>query len=101
MKLVGLLVNKSKMEALQELWRKAGISAIETREISVERTFKDFDDFWSISALGSSVAATLAGISAADVERLKSRVRARLPTGPDGRMTLGARANAIKGRRGG
>jgi SAM-dependent methyltransferase len=91
----------SKMEALQELWRKAGISAIETREISVERTFKDFDDFWSISALGSSVAATLAGISAADVERLKSRVRARLPTGPDGRMTLGARANAIKGRRGG
>jgi SAM-dependent methyltransferase len=88
----------SRMEVLRELWSKAGIEAIEMREISVERTFKDFDDFWSISALGSSVAATLAGMSGAEIGRLKESVGARLPARPDGRITFGARANAIKGR---
>ena len=87
----------SRMETLRELWRGAGIEAIETREISVERTFRDFDDFWSISALGSSVGPTLASMPAGDVELLKSRVRARLPGDAAGRITYGARANAIKG----
>ncbi len=87
----------SKMEALRELWSKAGIQTIETREIAVERTFKDFDDFWNISALGSSVAATLANMSSGDIEGLKSCVRARLAAGVNGCITLGARANAIKG----
>jgi hypothetical protein len=86
------------MEALRELWKGAGVEALETREISVERTFIDFDDFWSISALGSSVAATLAAMSTTDIEVLKSRVRARLPSDAAGRITFGARANAIKGR---
>jgi SAM-dependent methyltransferase len=90
----------SRMEALQELWSNAGIEAVETREISVERTFKDFDAFWSISALGSSVAATLAGMSSSDIEGLRSRVRARLIVDAAGRIKVGARANAIKGRRG-
>jgi hypothetical protein len=90
----------SRMEALQELWSNAGIEAIETREISVERTFKDFDDYWSISALGSSVAATLAGMSSGDIEGLRSRVRARLIADAAGRIKVGARANAIKGRKG-
>jgi hypothetical protein len=35
---------------------------------------------------------------AADVALLKERLRARLPAGADGRITYGARANAIKGR---
>ena len=60
---------------------------------------KDFDDFWSISALGSSVAATLAGMSSGDIEGLKSRVQSRLPADTAGHVTFGARANAIKGRR--
>lgn len=90
----------SRMEALQELWSNAGIEAIETREISVERIFKGFDDYWSISALGSSVAATLAGMSSGDIEGLRSRVRARLIADAAGRIKVGARANAIKGRKG-
>jgi SAM-dependent methyltransferase len=88
----------SRMEALRELWKGAGIEAIETREILVERTFKDFDEFWGISALGSSVGPTLAAMPAGDIVVLKSRVRARLPADPAGRITFGARANAIKGR---
>jgi len=48
-------MDASRIEVLRELWRGAGIEAIETREISVERTFNNFDDFWSISALAPSV----------------------------------------------
>ena len=39
------------------------------------------------------------GMAAGDVARLKERVRERLPGGPAGRITYGARANAIKGRK--
>ena len=88
----------SRMETLRELWSGAGIEAIEMREISVERTFKDFDDFWSTSALGSSIGPTLASMPAGNAELLKARVRARLPADATGHVTYGARANAIKGR---
>jgi hypothetical protein len=33
-----------------------------------------------------------------DIELLKARVRARLPTDAAGRITYSARANAVKGR---
>jgi hypothetical protein len=34
---------------------------------------------------------------AEDIERLKARLRVRLPADSDGPLTCGARANAIKG----
>jgi len=86
------------MEALQELWKDAGLSQIETREISVQRAFVDFDDFWTTSLLGPSVGPTVAAMPAGDAELLKARVRARLPGDHTGRITCSARANAIKGR---
>ncbi len=39
----------SKMDALQKLWRDAGLVDIATRRIDVERHFVDFDDFWEAS----------------------------------------------------
>jgi hypothetical protein len=33
------------MEALWNLWTDAGLDAVETREITVKRTFTDFDEF--------------------------------------------------------
>ncbi len=86
----------SRMEALRELWTGAGLDAVETKEIVVQRTFADFDDFWTIS-LGSSVGQTVAEMASADVELLKTRLRARLSADAAGRITYGARANAIKG----
>ena len=86
----------SRMDALLDLWSRAGLDAIETREITVQRTFADFDDFWTttlISSLGPLVAAMTPG----DVELLKTHTRARLPADASGRITCEARANAIKG----
>jgi hypothetical protein len=41
---------------------------------------------------------TLAAMTPGDIELLKTRVRACLPTDAGGRITCGARANAVKGR---
>jgi SAM-dependent methyltransferase len=88
----------SRMEALRDLWMGAGLAAVETREITVQRTFANFDDFWTISLLGSSLGPTVAAMASGEVELLKTRVRARLPADAAGRITCGARANAVKGR---
>jgi ubiquinone/menaquinone biosynthesis C-methylase UbiE len=88
----------SRMDALNKLWAGAGLVGIETREITVERTFADFDDFWTTSLLGPSLGPTVAAMAPGDVATLKTRVRARLPADGTGRITYPARANAIKGR---
>ena len=89
----------SRMEALRELWTGAGLAAIETQEITVQRSFADFDDFWTTTLTSASVAPVIAAMAAGDVARLKERVRERLPADLAGRITYGARANAIKGRK--
>ena len=88
----------SRTEALRDFWTGASFEAAETREITVQRTFADFDDFWMTNLKGSSVGPTVAAMAPGDVEMLKARVRARLPADAAGRITYGARANAIKGR---
>ena len=88
----------SRIESLRDLWTNAGLQALETREIRVQRTFADFDDFWSTSTITGSIGPSLAAMPASDVESLKVRLRARLPADAAGRITYGARANAIKGR---
>jgi SAM-dependent methyltransferase len=86
----------SRMEKLRDLWTGAGLEAVETREITVQRTFADFDDFWT-TTMGSSVGQTVATMASGDVELLKTRLRARLPPDVAGRITYGAHANAIRG----
>ena len=88
----------SRMEALRELWSGAGLDAVETREITVHRTFADFEDFWTTCLLGSSLRAAVAELPSKDVERLKASVQARVPADDAGRITCSARANAVKGR---
>jgi SAM-dependent methyltransferase len=87
----------SRMEALKALWVGAGVGDIETKEITVSRTFHDFDDLWSTSTLGTNVRATIAAMSADEIEVLKSRVRTQVSVQASGSITCSARANAIKG----
>lgn len=88
----------SRMDALRDLWTGANLDSVETQEIAVQRTFADFDDFWTTSLLGASIGPTVAAMASGDVELLKTRLRARLPADAAGRITYGARANAVKGR---
>ncbi|MEA3149796.1 MAG: hypothetical protein QOD56_735 [Gammaproteobacteria bacterium] len=66
------------MEALRDLWTGAGLEDVETREITVRRTFADFDDLWRVNLKAPSLGPTVAAMESKDVETLKRRVRARL-----------------------
>jgi hypothetical protein len=90
-------MDASRMEGLRGLWTGAGLEAVETREITVHRTFTDFDDFWKTKLKSPAIAPVVAAMASADNETLKGRVRAALPADAEGRITYGARAHAIKG----
>jgi SAM-dependent methyltransferase len=91
-------VGVSRMDALRQAWIDAGLDDVETTEITVSRTFDDFDQFWSITTSIGTSRPLLASLPADEAERLRERVRARLPTDAAGRISYEARANAIKGR---
>jgi ubiquinone/menaquinone biosynthesis C-methylase UbiE len=88
----------SRLDALRDLWTAAGLEAVETRTIAVQRTFADFDDYWTTVLGGPSVSAKLAAMAPGDRALLQARLRARLPTDGGGRITQGGLANAVKGR---
>jgi SAM-dependent methyltransferase len=88
----------SRIDALRDLWAGAGLEAIETRQIVVQRTFHGFDDFWTTTLLSPSVRPVFSMMPPIEAELLKTRVRARLPADATGRITCSARANAVKGR---
>ena len=66
------------LEALQRLWRGVALDAIETREITVRRTFADFEDYWKTSTLSATVRQTITAMVPSDVELLKARMHGRL-----------------------
>jgi ubiquinone/menaquinone biosynthesis C-methylase UbiE len=88
----------SRIEALRALWQAAGLEGVETREIAVERRFADFEEFWAAGLLSAGIRATLATMAPEAAATLKERVRERLPADAAGGITVGARANAVKGR---
>ena len=91
-------VEAARLDAMQALWRDAGLVHIETRVIDVQRTFASFESFWEIAQTGPRIAPKIGAMSAGDAALLKARLRARLTPDAEGRITYGARANAIKGR---
>lgn len=80
------------------LWKAAGLESIAMAALDAERTFVDFDDWWSAAIRSASTSAVLATMTQADIARLRARMHAKTPAGPDGRITVRARANAIRGR---
>ena len=91
-------VDASRMDVLRDLWTGAGLEAVETNRYGAV-TFADFDEFWVKTTMSGSMRSIIAAMAPDDAERFKERVRRRLPPPrTQGRITYGARANAIKGR---
>ena len=87
-------------EPLADLWRTAGLGAVETRAIDVPTHFRDFDDYWSPFLGGQGPAPGY--VMALSTERraaLREYIRAHLPIAADGSISLTARAWAVRGRR--
>jgi SAM-dependent methyltransferase len=88
----------SRLEVQRSLWAGAGMVDIETRELTVQRTFTSFDDYWTTILGGPSVSGTLKAMPPNQIAHLKSRLHEVLPASANGQITLSARANAVKGR---
>ena len=52
----------SRLEAMRDLWKGAGLEAVETREIAVHRTYADFDEYWTTSMKSPSLGPTIAAL---------------------------------------
>ncbi|WP_244445340.1 class I SAM-dependent methyltransferase [Microvirga sp. BSC39] len=84
---------------LRELFEGAGLQGVEVRAIDIAAAFESFDDYWT-PFLGGTGSAPKYCMSLDEPARedLRERLRARLPTGPDGEILLAVRAWAAKGR---
>ncbi len=85
---------------LHDLFERVRPAQVETRAIDVPTVFRDFDDYWT-PFLGGQAPAPGYCMSLGEDARvaLRERLRASLPTRPDGSIPLVARAWAVRGRK--
>lgn len=89
-------VEASRLDALQALWSDAGLQQVATREIAVQRRFESFEDLWSTSILSASMHARVEGMTPAQREEARQRLRQAVVVDADGSITCSARANAVR-----
>ncbi|MFC0105293.1 class I SAM-dependent methyltransferase [Kibdelosporangium aridum] len=86
-------------EPLRRLWTGAGLRDVTVQAIDVPTVFVDFDDYWTPFLGGQGPApAYVMSLTEDRRQALRDRVRASLPSNPDGTIPLTARAWAIRGR---
>lgn len=90
-------VDISKMNNLKGLWEAAGLKAIETRIIKVDRKFNDFEEFWEITSNSASIKSVVADMNKEELTKLKTDVKEQLPVIADGAVQYSSWANAIQG----
>ena len=84
-------------EPLSRLFLTAGLEDVEVRTVEVPTYFRDFDDYWS-PFLGGQGPAPSYAMSLSEERRaeLRERIRASLPSDPEGGIPLTARAWTIR-----
>jgi SAM-dependent methyltransferase len=86
-------------DALENAFRQANVSAIRVAPIDIPTRFRDFDDYWNPFLGGQGPAPSYAmSLDEVSRNRLRDRIRERLPIQPDGSIPLVARAWAIQSR---
>jgi len=89
----------SNAATLKRLFENAGLVDIETSSIEIATHFKDFDDYWKPFLGGQGPAPSFVmSLDEAKKNKLRKTLKARLPFGPDGAISMTARAIAAKGR---
>ena len=87
----------AQMDNLRRYWTDAGLRDLALREIVVQRTFEDFEDYWTTVQGGPSMRAGLAALSPAAAAALRARMQSELAADAAGRITCTGRAHAVKG----
>ena len=86
----------STIEASTSLWQGAGLRQVQTCQITVQRRFESFDDYWNSAAPSNTLRPMFEAMQTDRRDLLKANVRLRLQAG-DGPLTVSARANAVRG----
>lgn len=87
------------MGSLASVFATADFKAIEATSIEVTQTYRDFADYWEAQTPPFSPAGKLiAKMQPNERARLYDALRSSLPSAPDGSITYGSRANAVKAR---
>ena len=76
----------------------AGLHAVEVRAIEILTVFASFDEYWTpfLSGVGAAPAFAMR-LDGEQRDAIRERLRATLPTEPDGSIRLSARAWAARG----
>jgi SAM-dependent methyltransferase len=86
-------------DGLTALAREAGLAGVTCEALETPTVFSDFDDYWRPFTLGAGPAPGYVASLLPDArERLRDRLEANLPRGPDGSIPMKARAWAVKGK---
>jgi ubiquinone/menaquinone biosynthesis C-methylase UbiE len=88
-------VEAAGLEASRALWKQASLESVQTTQITVERSFRDAEDYWTTLLKGPGSGGRVKAIEPGQREALRKRVFARLG---EGQVRITARANAIQGR---
>jgi SAM-dependent methyltransferase len=87
-------------DALEALFASAGLRDIATAPIDIVTPFQGFDDYWTPFLSGMAPApGYCVSLDEDRREALRTRLAETLPTDPDGRILLAARAWAVRGTR--
>ncbi|MEC9088827.1 MAG: SAM-dependent methyltransferase, partial [Actinomycetota bacterium] len=87
----------SEQSRLVETWNDAGLTNVEVKRISVDRTFTNFTEFWDIALLAPPVGSAFSPLDpdvGRDVRRMTQEFLGVDDTEP---VTIHGFANAIKG----
>ncbi len=89
---------RTRLEALSQLFKEAGLDNAGTLPIEIGVEFGDFDFYWSSNiGFASPVAIYANGLSSDDREQFMGEVKERLPIADDGSIRYTARASAVRG----
>jgi len=85
-------------DALTALFRDGGLGDVRCEPVEIRTVFASFDDYWRPFLGGTGPAPSYVASLGADRRALLARrLDEALPRGPDGTITLGARAWAVRG----
>jgi len=86
-------------QAMEELWKNAGLESVDTTVIRVPVVYSNFDDFWDSNTVPVGQQGKLIeSMSMSAREQLRARLRQHLPFASDGRIIYESFANAVRGR---
>lgn len=86
----------SDLKALHQVWVDAGLKSVASRDITVERVFPGFDEYWRIGLLTPTLVKLMDATPPATIAQIKERVRAAVRI-EDGKVIHTGRASAAKG----